>query len=367
VQAIFKLLVRLNNPVPKAELAQDGLLATQLQKWPQNQKGIIYDPSHVRRFAALVSRYNPRQQDSICRALGVSELLVEIGAKEAGGTPAKMNRRVKAALNRDKANLLNKAWGVGAVQARYSDDGHWYANLSRFPAALFDPHGYVYFATEADYRAAPMSIGKQIGVPRPGISAMPGYLRVTESQFTTKPAADLESPPAERVKTTVSRIVRDTRLSIRVKTIHKYKCQLCGSTLLLTDGSQYAEAQHLQPLGSPHNGPDVLGNIVCLCPNCHALCDFGAIELVRNELRVTAEHVVAQRYIDYHNSSIYRGRNRAKQSASADRPRHQKRRTHKPIPVTNKEEVRAEVIKKRAEIERNLTHARIMKIEPIRK
>ena len=142
-----------------------------------------------------------------------------------------------------------------------------------------------------------------------------------DSQLTTPQAEDLEPPAAERVETTVSRILRDTRLSNRVKALHNYECQLCGSTLLLADGSRYAEGHHILPLGSPHNGPDVLGNIICLCPNHHAACDLGAIELVRNELRGAVGHVVAQRYIDYHNSIIYRGSNRAEQVATADRPR----------------------------------------------
>ena len=56
-----------------------------------------------------------------------------------------MDRRTKATLNRDKAVRLNEAWGVGAAQVRYSDDGHWYATLAQFPAALFDANGYVLF------------------------------------------------------------------------------------------------------------------------------------------------------------------------------------------------------------------------------
>ena len=35
-----------------------------------------------------------------------------------------MDRREKAVLNKDKATRLKEAWGVRAVQARYSDDGH---------------------------------------------------------------------------------------------------------------------------------------------------------------------------------------------------------------------------------------------------
>ena len=90
-----------------------------------------------------------------------------------------MDRRTKAALNRDKALQLNAEWGVGAAQARYSDDGHWYAVVERFPAALFDANGYVLFQTEGAYRSSPnLRIGKQISVPRPGISALPEYVRV---------------------------------------------------------------------------------------------------------------------------------------------------------------------------------------------
>ena len=86
-----------------------------------------------------------------------------------------MDRRVRASLNRDKALRLREAWSVGASQVRYSDDGHWYATLARFPAALFDAHGYVRFATEEEYRKCPhIHIGKQISVPKPGISAIPG-------------------------------------------------------------------------------------------------------------------------------------------------------------------------------------------------
>lgn len=71
-----------------------------------------------------------------------------------------MNNRPKAVLHNKEAPRLKAAWGVQAEQVRYSDDGHWYAPLVRFPAALFDAHGYIRFDTEADYRAAPMKIGK---------------------------------------------------------------------------------------------------------------------------------------------------------------------------------------------------------------
>jgi hypothetical protein len=137
--------------------------------------------------------------------------------------------------------------------------------------------------------------------------------RLTGIEVPTRPAPqvhDLEPPLAARVQTTVLRIIRDTQLSRRVKSLHKHKCQIlsCEYTIVLADGSHYAEGHHVQPLGDPHNGPDILENIVCLCPNHHAACDLGAIRLVAAELRQVAGHVISQKFLDYHNQTIYADR-----------------------------------------------------------
>ena len=120
-------------------------------------------------------------------------------------------------------------------------------------------------------------------------------------------AADLDAPPASRVQTTVSRVVRDTELTNWVKRQHGYRCQLCDETIRLADGSGYAEGHHLRPLGKPHDGPDVAENIVCLCPNHHATCDLGAIRLKLHLLRPAEGHAVGERFVAYHNEAIFRG------------------------------------------------------------
>jgi hypothetical protein len=119
-------------------------------------------------------------------------------------------------------------------------------------------------------------------------------------------ATDLASPP-KRSSILVSRIVRDTKCSRRVKELHNYSCQICGETILLADGSRYAEGHHLQPLGEPHGGRDVEANIICVCPNHHAACDFGAIPLDLRRLRCVRGHQIGQIYIDYHNEQVFRG------------------------------------------------------------
>jgi hypothetical protein len=55
---------------------------------------------------------------------------------------------------------------------------------------LFDRNGYILFATEQEYLSAPMSIGKQISVPMPGISALPGYIRCHDTTVDTIPPHD---------------------------------------------------------------------------------------------------------------------------------------------------------------------------------
>lgn len=72
-------------------------------------------------------------------------------------------------------------WAVGAQHALYREDGTWYHNLTLFPGALFDAHGYLLFQTEQDYKRCRGAIfGKEknwINVPT-GISTLPGYVRV---------------------------------------------------------------------------------------------------------------------------------------------------------------------------------------------
>jgi putative restriction endonuclease len=91
-------------------------------------------------------------------------------------------------------------------------------------------------------------------------------------QGSTAPEADA----ASRVTTTVQRIVRNTALGTEVKDIYGHRCQFCGE-VVETRAGVYAEAAHIRPVGSPHDGPDALENLLCLCPNCHVRFDRLAV------------------------------------------------------------------------------------------
>lgn len=112
--------------------------------------------------------------------------------------------------------------------------------------------------------------------------------------------------PTRRIKTTVSRIIRNTTLSSFVKKLHKNQCQICGLALNNGEEKTYSEAHHIKPLGNPHNGPDIIENLIVLCPNHHVQLDFGAIPIDIAQLRKIENHSISKEYIDYHNQRIYK-------------------------------------------------------------
>jgi putative restriction endonuclease len=119
--------------------------------------------------------------------------------------------------------------------------------------------------------------------------------------------------PAPRYEATVSRLIRDTTITRRVKALHGNRCQVCGERLA-TPAGFYAEAAHIRPLGAPHHGPDTLSNVLCLCPNHHALFDFGSFGVADDysllglpgALRLQASHRPDPAQLAYHRQHIYR-------------------------------------------------------------
>ena len=117
-------------------------------------------------------------------------------------------------------------------------------------------------------------------------------------------AEDINEP--QRILTETYRILRDTKISRKIKKLYEYRCQLCGDVINFKNGLKYAEVHHIKPLGNPHNGPDIEGNVICVCPNHHALLDFGGIELDLSQLKIPLNHEILEEYIRYHNENIFK-------------------------------------------------------------
>ncbi|MFI9360373.1 YDG/SRA domain-containing protein [Kitasatospora sp. NPDC053057] len=137
-----------------------------------------------------------------------------------------------------------------------------------------------------------------------------------DSAVGTAPKPLLVEPVGQekptRTEAMVQRVVRSTKVANFVKQTHDFTCQVCGIRLQTPTGA-YAEAAHIRGLGQPHDGPDVTGNVLCLCPNHHALFDFGMLTIGDDlmvtdhaagspigKLREAANHQIDRDHLAYH-------------------------------------------------------------------
>ncbi|MFD9962615.1 YDG/SRA domain-containing protein [Amycolatopsis sp. NPDC058986] len=129
-----------------------------------------------------------------------------------------------------------------------------------------------------------------------------------EEQHPAPPTGN-ETPG--RRSTTAQRIVRSTSVADYVKNLYDHTCQMCGVRLTVGDRG-YSEGAHIQALGGLHRGPDSAANVLCLCPNCHVLFDYGALivqenhAIVRNgkpdgtTLHIHPSHAIGEQYLAHH-------------------------------------------------------------------
>ncbi|MFI5554894.1 HNH endonuclease [Streptomyces sp. NPDC051738] len=132
--------------------------------------------------------------------------------------------------------------------------------------------------------------------------------------------ADETTERGMRRHVTSARPVRDPRLVEEIKQLYQHRCQVCGVQLETRFG-HYSEAAHIQGLGTPHDGPDKLSNLLCLCPNHHVQFDrlflfidedwnvrrSGDRELI-NPLIRRPEHVIDEWCVEYHRGLCGRSR-----------------------------------------------------------
>ena len=134
-----------------------------------------------------------------------------------------------------------------------------------------------------------------------------GLPRQKVAQAITKSPVGNQTP--KRSTGVVQRIVRDPKLGKWVKSLHEYKCQVCGIQISTAAG-YYAEAAHIKAVGEPHNGPDATDNLLCLCPNHHLMFDKGVFVInddltlagIDGKLKVHEDHPISMDFVQYHRS-----------------------------------------------------------------
>ena len=129
--------------------------------------------------------------------------------------------------------------------------------------------------------------------------------------------------PPDRIKTTTTRIIRDSKIAQELKELYENKCQICNESFQYTNSKseiiEYSEACHIKPLGKKHKGFDMKNNILILCPNHHAMFDLGTITInpydsqsliylfsERNKkTKIKVKHNINLENINYHLKKIF--------------------------------------------------------------
>lgn len=137
----------------------------------------------------------------------------------------------------------------------------------------------------------------------PAEFTQPGDTQPNQTQPDEPYAGTAPLQPAFQLST-VLRVIRDSALARELKQLHDGICQItpCAAELRLQDGTRYAEAHHLHPLGE--NGPDIRDNMIVVCPNHHALLDYAALQLSPNVIRNHNKHRVGESFLNYHNVRV---------------------------------------------------------------
>lgn len=105
---------------------------------------------------------------------------------------------------------------------------------------------------------------------------------------------------------------RDRTLVEYIKDFYSNTCQICGQKIDLGD-TFYSEVHHIKPLYL--GGPDVLENMIVVCPNHHVLLDKGGISIdlnsnvveylnLKRQNIMLLKHNISNEYIEFHNKYI---------------------------------------------------------------
>lgn len=216
-------------------------------------------------------------------------------------------------LGAEPRGIVASGWARSDVQRRNQYKRRLYIDVdfdvilqpdSIFPIEILQSDAFyrrVHWTPQASGVSIPDSIAKQLEKDWKKFINRP----VSNNRFEYADEIEVKNEPPQKASTEIYRILRDTALARNVKEKHNYVCQVCDLVpIQLPNGNFYAEAHHLIPLGK-HGGLDVEGNIICVCPNCHAKLDFGVIKLQIRKLQTHKNHRVEEKFVQYHNKEIY--------------------------------------------------------------
>jgi hypothetical protein len=199
-----------------------------------------------------------------------------------------MDSSEKRKAHRNEAARLKAAWHVISEDEYYSYNGRWYMRPAKFPAALFDPHGYVLFRNEEKLRECPhygTEGGTKINFKKPGISDLHDYVQMID-RATTLPPEEAQGeyvPDKEDRRGLIRRQIKERRgqqlFRDALRKRYGDRCQVTGCKLL-----DVLEAAHIRPYRGENDNH--VGNGLLLRADIHTLFDLNLIGIEPKQMRI---------------------------------------------------------------------------------
>ncbi|MGI8654447.1 MAG: HNH endonuclease signature motif containing protein [Pyrinomonadaceae bacterium] len=132
-----------------------------------------------------------------------------------------------------------------------------------------------------------------------------------EAKNSVVASSNLEPP--KRISVQITRVVRDTAKTRRLKETYECYCQICNQRIEISQAKSYAEVHHIRPLGGGHKGLDDESNMIVVCPTHHAYFDFGVprflsakkVKIGKEIFTLLSKHDLNKDNLDYHNEIIF--------------------------------------------------------------
>lgn len=174
-----------------------------------------------------------------------------------------------------------------------------YPKIAEIPALKPGPIQTVYSISPSDARYLLKAAGAQFNDYGKG------------SKDSVVASSTLEPP--KRISVQITRVVRDTAKTRRLKETYEYYCQVCNQRIEISQVKFYAEVHHIRPLGGNHKGLDEESNMIVVCPTHHAYFDFGIprflsakrVKIGEETFTLLSKHDLSKENLDYHNEFIF--------------------------------------------------------------
>lgn len=255
-------------------------------------------------------RVGEMRQNDLIVAYQAKEGIIGLAYLAADGDKSKSSFRLKAA----PIVYLNQTAPLKLIRKFPEAKKHIeFLRILRGTVFYISPQGFrmiqdAILESSREQRKEIKSFLKNAKTQKPAVSFQSEGRELEDSAV----ASSVLEPP-KRISVEITRVVRDTAKTRRLKKLHEYRCQICNQRIEISSTKFYAEVHHVRPLGGKHKGLDKESNMIVVCPSHHAYFDFGVprflsaqrVKIGKEIFELSNRHGLDKDNLDYHNEFIF--------------------------------------------------------------